>query len=119
MAEPGSSLISGAAGIAAAEIIAALPTPLIVLDPDERVREANAAAENLLNIGVATMRGRPLADLIVPPLDYVRRTGSDGALALYDQPLMTTRGLRLRVDFLVGPVLDRPGWRVLVLQQGR
>ncbi len=118
MAEPGGGLISGAAGISAAEIIAALPTPLLVLDPDERVREANAAAENLLNIGVATMRGRPLSDLIVPPLDYVRRTGSDGALALYDQPLMTTRGLRLRVDFLVGPVLDRPGWRVLVLQQG-
>lgn len=64
------------------------------------------------------MRGRPLADLIVLPLDYVRRTGSDGALALYDLPLMTVRGLRFRADFIVAPVTERPGWRLLLLQQG-
>lgn len=82
------------------------------------MRDANSAAESLLNIGLPVMRGRPLADLLVLPLDYVRRTGSDAALALYDLPLMTVRGLRFRADLIVAPVTERPGWRLLLLQQG-
>lgn len=102
----------------AAELLAALPTALLLLDTEGRVRDANAAAEDLLNLSAATLRGRPLADHLVLPLDYVARTGSESALALYDVPLMTTRGLRFRADFIVTPIADRPGWRLLLLQQG-
>lgn len=102
----------------AAELLAALPTPFLVLDPEGRVRDANSAAETLLNLSAATMRGRPLGDHLVLPLDYVSRTGSDSALALYDLPLMTTRGVRFRADFIVTPIVDQPGWRILLLQQG-
>lgn len=104
--------------VPAAELMAALPTALLLLDPEGKVRDANAAAEDLLNLSQLTMRGKPLGDLLVLPLDYVSRPGTDSALALYDLPLMTTRGLRFRADFIVTPMVDRPGWRLLLLQQG-
>lgn len=104
--------------VPAAELMAALPTALLLLDADGKVRDANAAAEDLLNISAMTMRGKPLGDLLVLPLDYVSRPATDSALALYDLPLMTTRGVRFRADFIVTPMVDRPGWRILLLQQG-
>lgn len=117
MARAGGRL-NATAGPAPAEMLAALPAALLLLDPEERIADANGAAEDLLNASVATLRGRALGDVIVPPLDYVRRTGEAAALALYDLPVMTARGQRLRVDFLVAPVADRPGWRLLLLHQG-
>ena len=104
--------------VPATELMAALPTALLLLDADGKVRDANAAAEDLLNLSALTMRGKPLGDLIVLPLDYVSRPDTESALALYDLPLMTTRGVRFRADFIVTPMVDRPGWRILLLQQG-
>lgn len=101
-----------------AELLAALPAALILLDPEGAVRDANAAAETLLNHSLAAMRGRPLADLLLLPVDYVSRSGGDSAFALYDLPMMTTRGTRFRADFVVTPLPERAGWSLLMLHHG-
>jgi two-component system nitrogen regulation sensor histidine kinase GlnL len=103
---------------AAAELINALPTAVLVIDPAGLVREANSAAESLLNLSSVAMIGRPLADMLIMPLDYVNRTELGFALSLYDLPLMTTRGHRFRADFIVTSFADRPGWSLLTLHHG-
>lgn len=89
-----------------------------MLDPAGFVRDANVAAESLLNVGIAAMTGRPLADMLILPHDYVNRGNRDFALALYDLPLMTTRGHRFRADFIVTSLADRPGWSLLSFHHG-
>ncbi|WP_136161535.1 two-component system sensor histidine kinase NtrB [Sphingomonas flavalba] len=100
------------------ELLNALPAALIVIDPDGLVRDANAAAENLLNHSRAALCGRMLADTLVLPLDYLERGEPGAAIALYDVPLMTVRGQRFRADFIVTTLPDRPGWTLLTLHHG-
>ena len=101
-----------------AELLAALPAALILLDPEGAVRDANVAAESLLNQSLSAIRGRPLAEILLLPIDYVSRSGRDSAFALYDLPMMTTRGTRFRADFVVTPMPERPDWSLLTLHHG-
>ncbi|HVF94893.1 MAG TPA: PAS domain-containing protein, partial [Sphingomonas sp.] len=55
-----------------AELFAALPVAVLVVDPDDRIAHANASAEQLLNLSERIMTGQPLAAILPPP------TGSDG-----------------------------------------
>lgn len=109
---------SDAALPGAADLLGALPSALLVIDPAGFVRDANAAAEVLLNHGRSALIGRTLADLIVLPVDYVRRAEGAGGIALYDLPLMTTRGHRFRADFILTPLADHDGWTLLMLHNG-
>ena len=120
MAVAGGGLSAPAAPVPAAELVNALPFALLVLDPQGVVRDANSAAELLLNLSSATMVGRMLGDMLVLPLEFVRRAEVEAgfSLALYDQPLMTTRGQRFRADFVVSPLVERSGWSLLSLQHG-
>jgi two-component system nitrogen regulation sensor histidine kinase GlnL len=105
-------------GPAAAELLGALPSAMLVVDPGGIVRDANSAAETLLNLSLAAMQGRALTDLLILPIDYVRRADRDSGFALYDLPLMTTRGHRFRADFVVSLISEHPGWRMMLLHQG-
>jgi two-component system nitrogen regulation sensor histidine kinase GlnL len=121
MALPGGGLIRFArrerpAGVpappGAIELFAALPTPVLVVDPDGMVRDANVAAETLLNIGRPAMLGMPIEEVIGQPLTSVPK---DAPFAAYDLELTLLGNRRQRADLMAAPLSDRPGWRVITI----
>lgn len=122
MAIPGSSLIRfgrlGAGGGQpsdhpdAAEQLAALPTPMLVIDGEGRVRDVNNAGESLLNLSRAAIIGRSVEWLIGHPLTSMP---PDAPFVAYDVEVILPPDRHQRVDLMVGPMLDRQGWRVLTI----
>jgi two-component system, NtrC family, nitrogen regulation sensor histidine kinase GlnL len=96
-----------------AELFAAMPVAVIVVDPDDRIAHANALAEELLNLSERVMLGQALTAIMPPPSGEARRDGH--GFAVYDTPIETTRGHTIRVDFVEAPVADHPGWRAITL----
>ena len=94
----------------AAELLSALPVALLVVGPDERIAQVNAAAEALLNQSERSLLGQPLSVILSPP---AARPGHD--VAIYDWEVETARGVHLRVDWLEAEIADRPGWRAVTL----
>jgi two-component system, NtrC family, nitrogen regulation sensor histidine kinase GlnL len=94
-----------------ADLFAALPVAVLVVDPEARIAHANALAEGLLNLSERVMRGQPLTAILPPP----EENGRDGhGLAVYDVDIATPRG-RIRVDYAAAMLADYPGWRVISL----
>ena len=96
-----------------AELLAALPVAVIVIDPQDRIAHANALAEQLLNLSERLMVGQPVAAILPPPEEAGTRDGH--GFAIYDTEIATTRGGRIRVDFVEAQVADYPGWRTITL----
>jgi two-component system nitrogen regulation sensor histidine kinase GlnL len=96
-----------------AELFAALPVAVVVVDPDDRIAHANALAEQLLNLSERVMRGQPLAAILPPPATDDRREGQ--GFAFYDTEITTPHGPRIRVDFVEALIADHPGWRAITL----
>ncbi|HWL48156.1 MAG TPA: ATP-binding protein [Sphingomonadaceae bacterium] len=98
--------------VAAAELIAALPVPILLLDPAGTIRDANAASETLLNLGRAAIVGRPVDALIgrLPALLL-----GDAPFAAYDLEVILPACRPHRVDLHAAPLADRPGWRVMTI----
>jgi two-component system, NtrC family, nitrogen regulation sensor histidine kinase GlnL len=98
----------------AEEIIAASPTAMLLINPEDRVVLVNAAAEALLNASSAHVVGRLLDEVLTLPRD---RAG-EGPYAAYDVSLSTPRGAQFRADLLITPFSDREGWKLVSLQAG-
>jgi two-component system nitrogen regulation sensor histidine kinase GlnL len=96
-----------------AELFAALPIAVVVVDPDGRIAHANTLAEGLLNLSERLMVGQLLEDIMPPPGDARSRDG-DG-LAVYDAEITTARGQKIRVDFVAPVIAHHPGWRAMAL----
>ena len=96
----------------ASELLAALSTPVLAIDADGMIHEANGAAETLLNLSRATVRGTAVVDAIGHTL---RSLPSDAPVVAYDQEIVLPGGRQLRADLLVAPWPERPGWRVISL----
>ncbi len=96
-----------------AELFAALPVAVVVVDPDDRIAHANALAEQLLNLSERVMRGQPIAAILPPPATGDRREGQ--GLAFYDTEIATPHGPKIRVDFVEAAIADHPGWRAITL----
>ena len=96
-----------------AELFAALPVAVIVIDPQNRIAHANALAEQLLNLSERLMVGQSLAAVLPPPEGADARDGH--GFAVYDTEIATARGVRIRVDFIEAEVPDLPGWRTIIL----
>ncbi|MEV9253432.1 PAS domain-containing protein, partial [Klebsiella pneumoniae] len=58
-----------AAGPDFADLFAALPVAVLVVDPESRVAHANAECEALLNLSERAMLGQPLASILKAPED--------------------------------------------------
>ena len=101
-----------AAGPAAADLVAALPTPLLVIDPAGVVGDANVASETLFNLSRAAIVGRHVEEMIGHPLTSVP---TDAPFAAYDLEVVLPVDRHQRVDLAVAPLLDRPGWRVVTI----
>ena len=112
MAEPGGRLSAAAGSPGFAELFAALPVAVLVVDPGGRIAHANAACELLLNLSERSLIGQPLAAVLRPPADHERQ--GHGFVA-FDVELTLARGGSLRVDFVAAMIPDRPGWRSIAL----
>ncbi len=102
------------------DLIAALPTPVVVIDPDGAVVLANGAAEIFLNISRSALRERGLAAALAadtPVTDLVASAcvgGND--IAAYDCELVLASGRTARADVFVTPLTEAPGWTMISLQ---
>lgn len=92
------------------ELFGALPVAVLLVDPTDRVAQANALAEQLLNRSERLMVGRALADLLRSPRERPAALGQD--LAVFDAEVATYGGI-LRVDFTESHVAGHPGWRAI------
>lgn len=99
---------------ASLDIVHAIPSPLLVLDRDGRVRLANVAAEVFFNMSQAQIRERgwervfaedsPIIGLVWD--SRLRRQ----EIAAYDLLLEFQGGRRARVDVQTGIIADTDGW---------
>jgi len=103
-------------------LLAALPHPILVLAPDNRIVYANAATEAFLSTGIALLKRTQLDEIVafdcplMALVDQVRRSGS--TLNEYGVEITTPKfsGPKL-VDVYGGPLPDQPDLIVLMLQQ--
>ena len=104
----------GALGRAAPDhsaVFASLPVAALLIDPDGRISQANAACEQLLIRSERTMLRRPVGTVISMPALYP----PDEGFAMFDGEFETSRGTRFRADFVAAPVADHPGWQTITL----
>src|SRR6202008_4580901 len=77
-----------------AELFAALPVAVLVIDPDGRIAHANAACEVLRNHSESSMVGQPYDSVLLPPEDYADRRDGHG-FAAFDTDIEAVRGPRV------------------------
>lgn len=99
-----------------ADIVAALPTALLVIDPLGMVSQVNSGGEILLNASAAHLVGRPLGSVIAVPPGYT--ASDDVVFAAYDVVLSHSYQPPLRADFVAAPFADHGGWRLVTLHGG-
>jgi two-component system, NtrC family, nitrogen regulation sensor histidine kinase GlnL len=103
-------------------VLNALPHPVIVVAPDGKVVDANAAAEAFFEVSLPLLRRQALRDLVPfgsPLLTLVEQVRSRGAAVNeYKVDLGTPRnpGERL-VDLHVAPLPEELDWVVVMLQE--
>ncbi len=103
-------------------VLNALPLAVVVIGPDAKINDANAAAEDFFDMSVMMLRRYSLRELVpfgsplLSLVEQVRQRG--GAVNEYKVDLATPRlpGERL-VDMHVALVPERPGHVVVMLQQ--
>ena len=96
-----------------AELFAALPVAVLVVDPESRVAHANAECEALLNLSERAMLGQPLASILKAPEDENPR--DNHGFAAFDIEIELRRGGKVRVDYVESRVADHPGWQTITL----
>jgi two-component system nitrogen regulation sensor histidine kinase GlnL len=107
---------------AADAVLNALPLPVIIVESNGRIADANVAAENFFEASVLLLRRQMLRDLVpfgsplLALVDQVRHRGA--AVNEYKVDLSTPRnpGDRL-VDLHVAPLPERPDHVVVMLQE--
>jgi two-component system nitrogen regulation sensor histidine kinase GlnL len=103
-------------------LLDALPHPVILVDSDDHIAEANAAAETFFQASTSVLRRSPLAQFVpfgsplLALIDQVRRKGA--AVNEYRVDIGTPRiGNERVVDIYASPVPERPHNVVILLQQ--
>jgi two-component system, NtrC family, nitrogen regulation sensor histidine kinase GlnL len=120
------SMVDGSNPVAtsnpAEAVLNALPLAVMVIAPDGKIKDANAAAEDFFDMSVAFLRRQTFRDLapfgspLLPLIEQVRQRG--GAVNEYKVDLGTPRTPSERlVDLHVAPVPERPGEVVVMLQR--
>jgi two-component system, NtrC family, nitrogen regulation sensor histidine kinase GlnL len=103
VAQPGGGVISLQATPSAAEMLAASPTAVLLVGPNNEIAHANSAAEILLNRSASHLEGHRFDEALNLPPSYDPE--GEGAFAAYDIALST-------------PLPERLGWRLVSLQAG-
>uniref|UniRef100_UPI0035CB920B two-component system sensor histidine kinase NtrB n=1 Tax=uncultured Sphingomonas sp. TaxID=158754 RepID=UPI0035CB920B len=105
--------MSAAKGPDFAELFAALPVAVLVIDDTACIVHANAECEALLNLSERAMLGQPLAAVMAVPKEPNPR--DNHGLAAFDTEIALKRGGSIRVDYVETRVVDHPGWRTITL----
>ena len=104
----------------AAELLAGLAVPAVLVSPDGTPTQANLAAEVFLNASQVALAERGWAAAFGPGSaveGLVRRARNEGGgCAAYDMPLQFLGGRTARADVLVAPVGDAPEWLTVAFQ---
>jgi two-component system nitrogen regulation sensor histidine kinase GlnL len=93
-------------------LLAALPTPLLVVDEEGIILDTNAAAETLLNLSRTAIIGMGIDDATG---HHLRTMPSETPFVAYDLEVLLPGQRHLRSDLLAAPLPDWPGWRVVAL----
>ena len=113
---------AGMMTVTADAMLNALPHPVIMVGPDGRIADANAAAEQFFEASIPMLRRNMLRDLVpfgsplLTLVEQVRRSGA--AVNEYKVDLATPRnpGERL-VDLHVAPLTEYPEHVIVMLQE--
>ncbi|MCB1539863.1 MAG: PAS domain-containing protein [Rhodoblastus sp.] len=113
---------SGRATIDPARLLSALPNPVLALDGENRIVDANAAAESFFEMGLAALRRHRIEDLlpfsspVLGLLDQARERRA--AINEYRVDLGTPRiGVERVADVHAAPLSDDANSLVLMLQE--
>jgi len=94
------------------EILAALPTPLLVIDEAGLIQEVNAAAESLLNLSRSAIVGMAVTEAIGHSLESLP---IETVVTAYDQEIVLPGHRQHQADLLVAPWPEHPEWRIVTL----
>ena len=105
-----------------ARLLAALPNPILALDRNNRIVEANAAAEDFFEMGRAAMQRLKIDELLPfgsPVIGLIEQARERrGAVNEYRVDLGTPRiGTDRVADVHAAPLMDEAGGLVLMLQE--
>ena len=101
-------------------ILHSINVPILVVDGDNRLIEANSAAEEFLQMGRKSLIHQPLRQIFPPPhaleemLEKPRQTAS--SVGDQDIEIITPNSGRVWVNLHLSPLLDRPDHIVILLQ---
>jgi two-component system nitrogen regulation sensor histidine kinase GlnL len=102
-------------------VLGVLPSAIVVLDEDDTIRYANAAAEQLLKGSVSFLQGRRLQEFLPDdsPLFFVieQVRNDDHAVSEYGVALETPRIGQHFVNVQCAPLIDTPGAVAIVIQE--
>lgn len=103
-------------------VLNALPNPVLLVAPDGRIVDANAAAESFFEMSAQFLQRQPLKEVVpfgsplLPLIDQVRNAGSP--VNEFRVDLGTPRiGRDRQVDLHVAPLTERPGHVVVMIQE--
>lgn len=98
------------------DIVTAFPVATLVIDPENRIANANVRAETLLNMARSAIVGSDVARTVrIAEAEESRFDiwHSDKPLAAYDIKVHAGRTALTEVDLMVSPIPDHEGWRVV------
>ena len=102
-------------------ILVALPVPVILLDPENRFRHVNLAAQQFLGMSAASLAQLQLSDLVPPDsplfslIAQVRQT--EATIANHDMTLESPRLHKRGITVQGSPLPEEPGAVLLVMQE--
>ena len=99
----------------------AIPDPLLIIDPQDRVNFVNPAAEGFFQLGANVIQGQGLNEII--PFDsplmalvgQVRNRNS--SVSEYGLVIDGPRTSPQNVDVQISPILDNPGYIIITLRE--
>lgn len=106
--------------VSAKDAVLAHPVATLIVDSQQIIVEANAAAENLFNLARSHLVGTPLLDMLKSteiPLGRIF-DGDGKSFAAYDLHLRAGRSPVRSLDILISPAHHENGHRLVALPQG-
>jgi two-component system, NtrC family, nitrogen regulation sensor histidine kinase GlnL len=90
---------------------------VVLLSPGQRLASANPAAEQFFGQSLRRLSGRDLGELLRfdEPLLAERLAEADAQVSARDTGVSVPGQGARRIDLVVAPLIDQPGWQVLTL----
>jgi two-component system nitrogen regulation sensor histidine kinase GlnL len=104
---------------ATARLIASLPQAMLVIDPARVVAHVNPAAEHLIGQSASRIVGQALAQVVQfeQALINDRLNDGDAQLLARDALVRVRERPAQSMQVMTAPVVDHPGWQIIVLQE--